>query len=120
VWLSGLLGGKSPHIKRSYSLKNVEPYHEECESIPHRENRRIMMTPPRPGCLDAIDGIEAARQGEGIRDVFIMSKPGDVMLALPEKGCYAGFISATGAAQSEVIDRLKELHGKLTFGIAPI
>ena len=80
----------------------------------------MMIPPPRPGRLETVDGIEAARQVEGIRDVFIMSKPGDVLLALPEKGCYVGFIFATGDSQSEVIDRLKESHGKLTFGIAPI
>jgi hypothetical protein len=49
-----------------------------------------------------------------------MSKPGDVLLAFPEKSCHAGFIFATGGSQSEVIDRLKELPSKLAFGIALI
>src|SRR5262249_16769063 len=47
-WLSGLLGGKSPHKKRTYSLKKVKPYHEECESISHCENRRLTVPPLVP------------------------------------------------------------------------
>src|SRR5262249_9078292 len=41
VWLTGLSGGKPPHKKCPYSLKNVEPHYEECESISYRENRRL-------------------------------------------------------------------------------
>src|SRR5262249_27870871 len=33
VWLTGLSGGKPPHKKCPYSLKNVEPHYEECESL---------------------------------------------------------------------------------------
>src|SRR5262249_14408805 len=47
VWLTGLSGGKPPHKKCPYSLKNVEPHYEECESISLRENRRSAVVDTR-------------------------------------------------------------------------
>src|SRR5262249_45902407 len=66
----------------------------------------MMIPPPRRGRLEAVEGIDRARQVEGVRDAVVMSKPGDLLLGLPERGCYVGFIFATGASQAEVVNRL--------------
>jgi biotin carboxylase len=79
----------------------------------------MMIPPPCRGRLEAVDGIEDARGVEGVRDLFLVSKPGDLLVGLPESGCYVGFIFAMGGSQGEVIDRLKESHGKLQFRMTP-
>jgi hypothetical protein len=87
----------------------------------HQTPSGVMMIPvPQRGRLEAIDGIEQARQIEGIRDVIIISRPGDILVGLPEAGSYVGFILATGGSQSEVVARLKESHLALKFTVTPI
>jgi hypothetical protein len=80
----------------------------------------MMIPPPCRGRLEGVDGIDAARSVEGVRDLFLVSKPGDILTGLPESGCYVGFIFAMGGTQGEVIDRLKESHRKLNFRVTPV
>jgi biotin carboxylase len=79
----------------------------------------MMIPPPSRGRLEGVEGIEAARGVAGVRDLFLVSKPGDMLVGLPDSGCYVGFIFAMGESQGEVIDRLKESHGKLNFRVTP-
>lgn len=78
----------------------------------------MMIPPPSRGRLISVDGLESAREVEGVRDVFIMSKPGDLLRVLPEDGCCVGFIFATGPSAPEVTDRLREAHRRLRFAVA--
>ena len=81
----------------------------------------VMMIPaPGKGILRNVSGIEDARRVQGVRDLAIMSKPGDILVGLPEQGCYVGFIFATGTSQQEVVRSLNESHSKLNFEISPI
>jgi biotin carboxylase len=87
----------------------------------HQTPSGVMMIPvPQRGRLEAIDGIEQARQIEGIRDVIIISRPGDILVGLPETGFYVGFILAVGESQANVVERLNECHRTLKFTITPM
>ena len=80
----------------------------------------MMIPVPQRGRLEAIDGIEQARQIEGIRDVIIISRPGDILVGLPETGFYVGFILAVGESQANVVERLNECHRTLKFTVTPM
>jgi len=98
-----------------YVLRNalgelVEFEHQECTPS------GVMMLPvPGTGRLVDVSGIEEARNVSGVRDVFIMAKPGDVIKAFPEQGCYLGFILASGSNTSEVAEILNKSHSCLRF-----
>lgn len=82
----------------------------------------VMMIPiPQRGMLKRVEGVEAARDIDGIDDVRITAKIGQTLERLPEAGSYLGFIFARGATAAEVIATLKQAHLALTFTIdAPI
>jgi biotin carboxylase len=79
----------------------------------------IMMIPtPGAGRLLCVNGLEEARRVDGVRDVLILAKPGDIIRTFPEQGCYLGFILATGSSTCEVVDRLTLSHEMLSFELA--
>jgi biotin carboxylase len=81
----------------------------------------VMMLPvPNPGRLVGVDGVEEARSVEGVRDVFIMAKPGDLLRGFPEQGCYIGFITASGPSTREVEEALNKSHSLLRFQLDPL
>jgi biotin carboxylase len=87
----------------------------------HQTPSGVMMIPvPQRGRLEAIEGIERARQIEGIRDVIIISRPGDILVGLPETGSYVGFILAVGESQASVVERLNACHRALKFTVTPM
>jgi biotin carboxylase len=81
----------------------------------------VMMLPvPGTGRLVSVSGIEEAQSVEGVRDVFVMAKPGDTIKAFPEQGCYIGFILASGANTKEVEESLNKSHLRLRFELEAI
>jgi len=82
----------------------------------------VMMIPiPQRGMLKRVEGLEGARDIDGVDDVRITAKIGHTLERLPEAGSYLGFIFARGATPAEVIATLKQAHRQLTFTIdAPI
>jgi len=81
----------------------------------------VMMVPvPGAGRLVGVEGVEEARRVHGVRDVFIMARPGDVIRTFPEQGCYLGFILATGSSTREVEQSLNQSHSLLQFELEPI
>jgi biotin carboxylase len=86
--------------------------------IPHgdRVPAGVMMLPvPKPGRLSAINGVQEARRVDGVRDVVILARPGDIVRSFPQQGWYIGFILATGASPREVQATLNESHSLLQF-----
>ena len=85
-----------------------------------RESRAsgVMMIPiPGAGTLHGVNGLEAARQVEGIEDVEISIPLTQQVAPLPEGHRYLGFIFAKGDTPQAVETALRESQGKLTFRI---
>jgi hypothetical protein len=83
-----------------------------------RDASGVMMIPiPRRGILRGVEGVEAARDIEGVDDVRITAKPHQLLVPLPEGASYLGFIFARAANVDAVRDALAAAHGRLTFVI---
>ncbi len=82
----------------------------------------VMMIPiPRRGVLKRVDGEADARALEGIEDVRITAKSGQLLEPLPEAGSYLGFIFARGSTPRAAESAVREAHTRLSFTIdAPI
>jgi biotin carboxylase len=78
----------------------------------------VLMVPvPRAGRLRHVDGVEQARRIDGIEDVIVSVKPGELVRPLPEASGYLGFIFARSADRAAVIAALEQAHAALTFVI---
>jgi formate-dependent phosphoribosylglycinamide formyltransferase (GAR transformylase) len=78
----------------------------------------VMMIPiPRGGVYRDVSGIDEARAVEGITDVSITAKLGQILVPLPEGAAYLGFIFARGSHPAVVERALRRAHGELTFTI---
>jgi len=79
----------------------------------------VMMIPiPKGGVYRSVEGEERAAAVEGIEDVMITAKPGQMLLPLPEGAAYLGFIFARSGSPAEVEAALRRAHGELRFEIA--
>ena len=79
----------------------------------------VMMIPiPRAGVYQGVDGLERARSVEGVEDVVITAKEGQIMLPLPEGASYLGFIFARGESAEKVEGVLRASHAFLRFEFA--
>ncbi len=77
-----------------------------------------MMIPiPRRGILRGAEGVEAARQVDGIDEVRITAKPDQLLVPLPEGASYLGFIFARAPRADAVRAALAAAHARLTFTI---
>jgi biotin carboxylase len=76
----------------------------------------VMMIPiPRRGVYRRVEGVDAAREVDGIEEIRITAKPDTTLVPLPEGKSYLGFIFAR-AARPEAVDRaLREAHARLQF-----
>jgi hypothetical protein len=80
----------------------------------------VMMIPiPRRGMLRGVEGVDAARQVDGIDDVRITAKPDQRLVPLPEGASYLGFIFARATDVAAVRGALGAAHARLTFIIDP-
>ncbi|HEY7392176.1 MAG TPA: ATP-grasp domain-containing protein [Bryobacteraceae bacterium] len=79
----------------------------------------VMMIPvPKAGVFESAEGAEEALRVEGIEDVIITAKPGQMLLPLPEGTTYVGFLFARGETAEIVESAIREAHRKLNFRIA--
>ena len=79
----------------------------------------VMMIPiPRAGVYAGVEGVDAARQLEGIEDVVITAKEGQALIPLPEGASYLGFIFARADSSESVTLRLREAHARLRFHLS--
>jgi hypothetical protein len=80
----------------------------------------VMMIPiPRRGILRGVDGVEEARQVEGIDDIRITAKPDQLLIPLPEGASYLGFIFARAPRAPGVREALAAAHARLAFVVDP-
>ena len=79
----------------------------------------VMMIPiPRGGVYEDAAGVDEARSIEGVDDVIVTAKIGQMLVPLPEGASYLGFIFARGSDPAEVERALRRAHAKLSFRIA--
>jgi hypothetical protein len=80
----------------------------------------VMMVPiPGAGRLRAVEGLERAREVQGIEDVEITAPVGERVVPLPGGASYLGFIYARGSTPGQVVDALHQAHRCLQFRIEP-
>jgi hypothetical protein len=78
----------------------------------------VMMIPvPKRGYFKGVEGVEAARQIDGIEDVVITAKPDQLLVPLPEGTSYPGFIFARAATPERVETALRQAHAVLRWVI---
>ena len=86
---------------------------------PNNKATGVMMIPiPSAGQLCHVEGVEAARNIEGIEDITIAI--GQVLVPVPEGRRYLGFIFAKSATPEAVEANLRKAHEQLSFIIEPI
>lgn len=79
----------------------------------------LMLPVEESGVLREVAGVAEARAVEGVRDVVITARPGDVMTPLPEGRSYAGFVFAAGAEPASVTRALREARARLRIHTRP-
>lgn len=79
----------------------------------------VMMIPiPRAGRLDAVHGVDEAKQVTDIEDVTISAHVGQELVPLPEGWQYLGFIFARAETPERVEHALRDAHSRLAFIIS--
>ena len=79
----------------------------------------VMMIPiPRGGVYEDVAGLDEARAVDGVDDVIVAAKVGQILVPLPEGASYLGFIFARGGDPAQVERALRRAHAKLSFRIA--
>ena len=79
----------------------------------------VMMIPiPRGGVYEDVAGVDDARAVEGVDDVIVTAKPGQLLAPLPEGASYLGFIFARGGDPAQVELALRRAHAQLRFRMA--
>ena len=79
----------------------------------------VMMVPiPRRGMLRGVSGEDAARNVEGVTEVRITAKAGQILESLPEAGSYLGFIFARGRTARQAEASVRAAHRCLRFEIS--
>jgi biotin carboxylase len=80
----------------------------------------VMMIPiPQTGIYQGVEGLEQARETEGVEDIIITARSTQRLETLPEGSSYLGFIFARGASSPCVESALRHAHEKLRFIISP-
>ena len=71
------------------------------------------------GILRRVEGLTAAMQTEGVRDIEIHINPGYELIPLPEGASYLGFIFAQASDFETTYAALRQAHAKLRFVTQP-
>jgi biotin carboxylase len=80
----------------------------------------MMISIPKGGIYDSVEGIEEAQATRGIEEVIITAKPGQHLVPLPEGASYLGFIFARGDTAENVESALRQAHARLSFEIRTV
>jgi biotin carboxylase len=79
----------------------------------------VMMIPiAGRGMYKGVSGEAAGRAIDGVTDIRITAKVGQLLETLPEAGSYLGFIFARGATATDADNAVRTAHRRLTFDIA--
>ena len=80
----------------------------------------VMMIPvPASGILEAVHGVEEARQVDGIEDVIISAHVSQKVAPPPEGSSYLGFIFSRRPTAVEAESALRKAHAMLRIMVAP-
>ena len=88
-----------------------------------RERRAagVLMIPiPAAGRLARVKGIAAARSVDGVEEIVVTARRGQLIQPPPEGGNYLGFIFARAARPAAVTAALRAAHGRLRIEIQPV
>ncbi len=77
----------------------------------------LMLPVPAAGVLAGVAGQERARAIEGIDDIVITARAGDVLVPLPEGHSYVGFVFARGNHPEDVVEALSRARAELEVRI---
>ena len=78
----------------------------------------VMMMPiPAKGRLNAIRGVEDARQVEHVTEIELEARPGDDLIPLPEGANYPGFIFAKAPSPEQAEAALRQAWNRITFDV---
>jgi len=79
----------------------------------------VMMIPiPTRGMYRGVIGEADARAVNGVTDVRITAKMGQLLETLPDAGSYLGFIFARGVTAADAEEAVRKAHAKLAFSIS--
>jgi biotin carboxylase len=120
---SRVLTFAGPEGARRVALEQLLLRHAVGESIGgwsrEDEGAAVMMIPiPSRGMYKGVAGEAEARAVQGITDVRITAKVGQLLETLPEAGSYLGFIFARGRLARDAELAVRTAHRELTFDIA--
>ncbi len=91
--------------------------------IPFRDAGRaagvLMIPTPAAGMLRRVEGVMAAGQIPGIREVYVAVREGYALTPLPEGGTYLGFVFALGDDPGGVEASLRRAQGMIRVVVAP-
>lgn len=73
-----------------------------------------MMQSPRRGRFESMRGVPAACEVDGVEEVIVAARPGQVMEPLPEGFLYTGFIFARAATPGDVERALRAAFARLS------
>jgi biotin carboxylase len=92
---------------------SIAPYSRE------RAAAAVMMIPiPSRGMYRGVEGEADARAVEGVTDIRITARVGQLLETLPESGSYLGFIFARAATPGDAVRSVRAAHRKLAFGVS--
>ncbi|MFT5116396.1 MAG: biotin carboxylase [Parasphingorhabdus sp.] len=80
----------------------------------------LMIPVPGNGVVRRVEGISAARQVNGIKQVEVDTSTGEVLKAWPEGGSYPGFIFSQAESPELAEQALREANEKIKIILAPI
>jgi len=80
----------------------------------------LMIPVPGKGVLRRVEGVSAACEVPGVKDVRIDIREGYELVPWPEGNAYPGFIFAAGESSDAVYTALKRAHEHLKFVLAPV
>ena len=88
-----------------------------------RERRAagVLMIPiPAAGRFAQVEGLDAARSVDGVEEIVVTARRGQLIQPPPEGGNYLGFIFARAARPADVTAALRAAHGRLRIEIQPV
>ena len=79
-----------------------------------------MMPIPAAGRLARVEGLAAARSVDGVEEVVVTARRGQLIQPPPEGGSYLGFIFARATRPAAVTAALRAAHARLRIVIRPV
>jgi biotin carboxylase len=81
----------------------------------HRAAGVVMVPPPAPGVIVAVDGVADAAAVPGITSVEVTATPGTTVAPAPDGGRYVAFVFAAGPTPDQVERALRQAWARLTI-----